>query len=64
MMQLVAIMSVALTADQLAAIEAAAATLRVSGRAAFERDVMALMARGVSLADAIRLCVGIVPGEP
>ena len=52
-----------LTAEQSAALAASAATLRASGRAAFERDVAALLARGVALDDAIRLCVGIVPGE-
>ncbi len=36
-------MSIALTPEQQAMLAAAAATLRPSGRAAFKRDVMALM---------------------
>jgi hypothetical protein len=50
-----------LTAAELAHVQAAAATLRASSRAAFERDVAALVGRGMSVIDAIRLCVGIVP---
>jgi hypothetical protein len=62
-------MSIAsLTPEESAALQAAIATVRASGRAAFERDVAALLAGGMSVADAIKVCLGIVPanerGEP
>ena len=47
-------MSIAsLTPEESAALQAAIATVRASGRAAFERDVAALLAGGMSVADAI-----------
>jgi hypothetical protein len=52
-----------ITPEESAALAAAAATLRTSSRAAFERDVMVLMGRGLSLADAIEICSGIVPAN-
>lgn len=51
----------ALTAAELAHVRAAAATLRASSRARFERDVAALVGRGMSVIDAIRMCIGVVP---
>lgn len=56
-----AMMALSLTAAELAHVQAPAATLRASSRAAFLRDVAALVGRGMSVIDAIRLCVGIVP---
>ena len=53
--------TLALTAAELAHVQAASATLRASCRDRFERDVAALVGRGMSVVDAIRLCVGIVP---
>ncbi len=52
-----------LTVEESAALAAACATLRPRARAAFERDVAALLARGMSVAEAIRALTGIVPAR-
>ncbi len=56
-------MSIALTPDESSALVAAAATLWGSHRAAFMRDVLILVERGLSVEHSIRTCLGIVPCE-
>jgi hypothetical protein len=50
-----------LTDSEIAALDAASALLRAPhDRARSMRDVVALVERGVSVADAIAVCIGIV----
>jgi hypothetical protein len=51
----------ALAPEDVTLLRAATAMVRPTYRPAFERDVAALLEHGMTLADAIRLMVGIVP---